>query len=44
MPAAYGQDLREKAIKAVESGRSASEVSASFGISRSALNAWHKRF
>lgn len=44
MPAPYGQDLREKAIKAVESGRSVSEVSASFGISRSALSTWRKRF
>lgn len=44
MPAPYSQDLREKAIKAVESGRSVSEVSHSFGISRSALSAWRKRF
>lgn len=44
MPAPYSQDLREKAIKAVESGRSVSEVSVSFGISRSALSAWRKRF
>ena len=44
MPAPYSQDLREKAIQAVESGRSVSEVSESFGISRSALSAWRKRF
>jgi len=44
MPAPYSQDLREKAIKAVESGRSVIEVSNSFGISRSALSAWRKRF
>ena len=44
MPAPYGQDLRRKAIEAVESGRSVSEVSDSFDISRSALSAWLKRF
>lgn len=44
MPAPYSQDLKEKAIKAVEAGRSVSDVSRSFGISRSALSAWRKRF
>jgi len=44
MPAPYSQDLREKAIKAVESGRLVSEVSHSFGISRSTLSTWRKRF
>lgn len=44
MPAPYSQDLREKAIKAVEAGRSIIEVSDSFGISRSTLSAWRKRF
>ena len=44
MPAPYSQDLREKAIKAVEAGRSVIDVSDSFGISRSTLSAWRKRF
>ena len=44
MPTPYSQDLREKAIKAVEAGRSVIDVSDSFGISRSTLSAWRKRF
>lgn len=44
MPAPYSQDLRKQAIKAVELGRSVSEVSNSFGISRSTLSRWLKRF
>ena len=43
MPAPYSQDLREKAIQAIESGRSVNEVSQAFGISRSTLSAWRKR-
>ena len=44
MPAPYSQDLREKALGAVTSGRTITEVSQSFGISRSALKSWVKRY
>lgn len=43
MPAPYSPDLREKAIKAIEAGRSVSDASCSFGISRSTLSAWRQR-
>lgn len=44
MPAAYSQDLREKALNAVTSGRTMTDVSQSLGISRSALKSWVKRY
>lgn len=43
MPAAYSQDLREKALAAVLSGRTITEVSQSFGIGYSSLRRWVKQ-
>ncbi|MEO0520308.1 MAG: IS630 family transposase [Cyanobacteria bacterium P01_A01_bin.116] len=44
MPAPYSQDLRERAIKAIESGDSYVLVSESFNINRNTLSDWHKRY
>lgn len=44
MPAPYSQDLRKKAIEAVESGGSFLSVSQSFGINRNTLADWYKRY
>lgn len=43
MPKAYSQDLREKAIAAVDRGIPKSEVIAMFTISRDSLDRWLKR-
>lgn len=43
MPKAYSQDLREKAIAAVERGVPKSEVITMFNISRDSLDRWLKR-
>ena len=44
MPAPYSQDLRQKAIKAIESGGSFLSVSKSFNINRNTLSDWYKRY
>lgn len=43
MPKAYSQDLREKAIAAVDRGVAKSEVITMFEISRDSLDRWLKR-
>ena len=43
MPKAYSQDLREKAITAIERRVSKSEVVKMFNISRDSLERWLKR-
>ena len=43
MPAPYSQDLREKAIEAVSSGRKMTEVSQSLRIGYSSLKRWVKQ-
>lgn len=43
MPRAYSQDLREKAIAALDRGVSKSEVITMFNISRDSLDRWLKR-
>lgn len=43
MPKAYSQDLREKAIAAIDRGIPKSEVIAMFNISRDSLDRWLKR-
>ncbi|MEP0949665.1 MULTISPECIES: IS630 transposase-related protein [Cyanophyceae] len=43
MPAAYSDDLREKALAAVDRGDSKSHVSCTFSISRNTLDLWLKR-
>jgi transposase len=43
MPKAYSQDLREKALAAVDRGVPKSEVIAMFNISRDSLDRWLKR-
>ena len=43
MPKAYSQDLREKAIAAIERGVPKSEVITMFNISRDSLERWLKR-
>lgn len=43
MPKAYSQDLREKAIAALERGVPKSEVAKMFNISRDSLERWLKR-
>ena len=43
MPAAYSDDLREKAIAAVDRGDKKSHVSRAFSISRNTLDLWLKR-
>ena len=44
MPAPYSQDLRQKAIEAVEAGGSFLSVSQSFNINRNTLAEWYKRY
>ena len=44
MPAPYSQDLREKAVAAVTSGRTISAVSQAFGINRNTLSGWVTRY
>mgnify|MGYP001123430651 CR=1 FL=1 len=44
MPAPYSRDLREKALRAVQSGRSITSISQLFGISRSTLSQWYQRY
>lgn len=44
MPAPYSQDLRQKAIEAVESGGSFLSVSQSFNLNRNTLADWYKRY
>lgn len=44
MPAPYSQDLRKKAIKAVEAGGSFLSVSQAFNINRNTLADWYKRY
>jgi transposase len=43
MPIAYSQDLREKAIAAIDRGVPKSEVITMFNISRDSLDRWLKR-
>lgn len=43
MPSAYSQDLREKAIAAIDRGVPKSEVITMFHISRDSLDRWLKR-
>jgi transposase len=43
MPSAYSQDLREKAIAAIDRGVPKSEVIMMFHISRDSLDRWLKR-
>ncbi|ABB57341.1 IS630 transposase-related protein [Synechococcus elongatus] len=43
MPAAYSNDLREKALAAVAAGERKSHVSQIFNISRNTLDLWIKR-
>lgn len=43
MPAAYSDDLREKALAAVDRGDKKSHVSRAFSISRNTLDLWLKR-
>ncbi|MBW4443349.1 MAG: IS630 transposase-related protein [Plectolyngbya sp. WJT66-NPBG17] len=43
MPGAYSQDLREKAIAAIDCGVPKSEVITMFNISRDSLDRWLKR-
>jgi len=43
MPKAYSQDLREKAVAAVDRGVRKSEVIRMFNISRDSLDRWLKR-
>lgn len=43
MPKAYSQDLREKAIAALDRGVPKSEVITMFNISRDSLDRWLKR-
>lgn len=43
MPAAYSNDLREKALAAVAAGERKSHVSRIFNISRNTLDLWIKR-
>ncbi|MER3434255.1 MAG: hypothetical protein C4288_12710 [Leptolyngbya sp. ERB_1_1] len=43
MPKAYSQDLREKAIAAIERGVPKSEVITMFNLSRDSLDRWLKR-
>ncbi len=43
MPAPYSEDLRQKAIAAVERGERKSEVSRMLNISRNTLDLWLKR-
>ena len=43
MPAPYSEDLRQKAIAAVERGERKTDVSHMFGVSRNTLDLWLKR-
>jgi transposase len=43
MPKAYSQDLRDKAVAAVDRGVPKSEVTIMFNISRDSLDRWLKR-
>jgi transposase len=43
MPAPYSQDLRQKAIAAIERGERKSDVSRMLNISRNTLDLWLKR-
>ena len=43
MPAPYSEDLRQKAIAAVERGKRKSDVSRMLNISRNTLDLWLKR-
>ena len=43
MPAPYSEDLRQKAIAAVERGERKTDVSQMFAISRNTLDLWLKR-
>jgi transposase len=43
MPKAYSQDLREKAIAAIDRGVPTSEVVTMFNISRDSIERWLKR-
>jgi transposase len=43
MPAPYSEDLRQKAIAAVERGERKSDVSRMLSISRNTLDLWLKR-
>ena len=43
MPAPYSEDLRQKAIAAVERGERKSDVSRMLNISRNTLDLWMKR-
>jgi transposase len=43
MPKAYSQDLREKALAAIDRGVPKSEVITMFNISRDSLERWAKR-
>ncbi len=43
MPAPYSEDLRQKAIAAVERGEGKSDVSRMLNISRNTLDLWLKR-
>lgn len=44
MPAPYSQDLRQKAIEAIESGSSFLSVSRSFNVNRNTLSDWYRRY
>src|SRR5512144_570544 len=43
MPAAYSNDLREKAMAAITRGERPGQVARLFGISRNTLNLWRQR-
>lgn len=43
MPAPYSDDLRQKAVDAVDNGISKTQVSRTFNISRNTLDLWLKR-
>lgn len=44
MPSPYSHDLRQKAIEAIETGRSYLDVSESFNINRNTLSKWYRRY
>jgi transposase len=43
MPAAYSEDLRQKAVDAVDRGEAKSHICRTFAISRNTLDLWLKR-
>jgi len=43
MPRAYSVDLRERSLQALASGRSVTEVTTLFGVSRSSLHRWQRQ-